>query len=170
MSSYIIAKEEYIKAAGVIAGLAETLGGRMNRIWIYDYETRRNSTPGDYHRKFSEFYTMNCLSVIEQYRGDEVGAPANDNNDYMDTFKKYQNYGQQIGYTRENLKEVVLELHSFFRSALYQTENDVYNTKMTYFFNQILEQLLPLVLNGYETKSWRALELPEIKTRVTRIM
>lgn len=166
MSSYIIAKEEYIKAAGLVAGLAETLGGRHSRIWIYDFETGRNSTPEDYHRKFSECYTMNCLSVIEQYRGDEVGAPANDNNDYMKSFKEYQKIGKQTGYTRENLNEIVLELHSFFRSALYQTENNVYNTKMTYFFDQIIEQLLPLMFLGYETQSWSSLQLPQQKTKV----
>ncbi len=166
MSSFIISKEEYIKAAGLVAGLSETGGTRRHTLWIYDYETRRNSTPEDYHRKFSEFYTMNALSVIEQYHGDEVGADGHDMNTYMDTFKKYQKIGKSAGITKENLKEIILELNSFFRSAMYQTENEVYNTKMQYFFNDIISQLFVFLFPGYETKSWGSLEIPEQRTKV----
>lgn len=154
MSSFTIAKVEYIKAAGLVSGLAETLGGRIDRIWIYDYETHRNSTAEDYYRKFDGFYKMNALSVLEQYHGDEVGAASTDSNDYMKEFKEYQKIGKSIGYTREKLKEAILELQHFFNSAVYQTENEAYATNMRYFFNMILTELIPYVLTGYEAKSW----------------
>lgn len=170
MSSYIIDKKEFIKAAGLVAGLAETLGGRVDRIWIYDYETGRNSTAEDYYRKFVACYKMNALSVIEQYRGDEVGAPANDTNEYKKEFKEYQQYGKSIGYTRENLKEVVLELRQFFHSALYQTENDNFNQQMRYYFQQIIDELIPYALPGYETKSWGGLEIPKPNTKVVPLI
>lgn len=161
MSSFTIAKVEYIKAAGLVSGLAETLGGRIDRIWIYDYETGRNSTAEDYYRKFEGFYKMNALSVLEQYHGDEVGAPSTDSNDYMKEFKEYQKIGKSIGYTRENLKEVVLELRHFFHSAIYQTEKEAYATNMRYFFNMILDQLIPYVLPGYEPQSWGDFQVPK---------
>lgn len=166
MSSFTIAKSEYIKAAGLVAGLAETLGTRNSKIWIYDYETQRNSTPEDYYRKFDNCYKMNALSVKEQYRGDEVGAPSTDSNDYMNLFKEYQKIGKSVGYTRENLKEIVLELKSFFDSAIYQTEKESYMTNMRYFFQQILCELLPYILPSYEAQSWGDFKIPEIKKTV----
>jgi hypothetical protein len=165
MSSYTIAKEEYIKAAGLVAGLAEAL-----QIWIYDYETGRNSIASDYYRKFEQMYKMNALSVLEQYRGDEVGAPSTDSNEYYKSFEKCQKIGLSVGYTLEGLKEVIAELDKFFGSAIYQTEKIEYMTNMQYYFDRILVELYGKAYK-HEAKSWGSLELDHINVRqVQRIL
>ena len=155
MSSYTIAKQEYMKAAGVISGLAS----EIRDFWIYDYETRRNSTPEDYKRHFTEMFTMNALSVKEQYHGDEVGAPSTDSNEYNDLFNEYMHLGKQIAYNGGKvLENAIYELMSFFGSALYQTENDAYMFKMQFYFNNLIVALFKQGLKR-ETKSWGTLEI-----------
>ena len=44
MSSFVIAKEEYIKAAGLIAGIKDV----HRDIWLYDYEYGRNMEADDF--------------------------------------------------------------------------------------------------------------------------
>jgi len=136
MSSFIIGKENYIKAAGLVAGLAEGL-----ELWMYNYENRRNSTPADYYDQFVKFYQMNAISVTEQYHGDEVGAPATDPNEYRDQFELYRGYGKRIAWTREGLTQAVADLENFLGSAIYQTEKDAYMFNMEYYFNKLLVQL-----------------------------
>ena len=165
MSSYIIAKQEYMKAAGLVAGIAEGLD-----LWLYDYETRRNSTKEDYKRRFAECYTMNSISVMEQYHGDEVGAPANDTNEYTADFNKYYETGKQLYYHEQRnycdaaLLHAIQELDKFFHSAIYQTEKDAYRFKMMMFFNQITAGFFSQyheIFGGYKKRSWGELKIEQ---------
>lgn len=166
MSSFTIAKQEYMKAAGLVSGIAEEL-----KIWLYDYETRRNSTKEDYKRCFAECYTMNSISVMEQYRGDEVGAPANDTNEYTADFNKYYETGKQLCYEGgAGLLHAIQELDSFFHSAIYQTEKDAYMFKMIMFFGDLTAKMFSAYhkqYGGYEIKSWGNLEIEEPTTHYT---
>lgn len=167
MSSFIISKKDYIKAAGIVAGISEAL-----KLWVFDYEEGRNSTAQDYYKQFERFYTMNALSVLEQY-GDEVGAPATDSNTYKADFEAYRKIGKSAGYTREGLKEIVAELQNFFSSAEYQTENDSYNNQMIFYFDKLLVELYKqaFLYGNRDAKSWGSFEIGHIKTKtVTPIM
>ena len=107
MSSFVINKKEYMKAAGIMAGLAQEL-----QIWSYDYETRRNRTPEDYKRAFEECFTMNALSVAEQYRDKEAYT---DSNDYKADFDEYKKLGCQLVWNGgQDLTNAIYELMSFF--------------------------------------------------------
>ena len=111
MSSFVVNKSEYIKAAGIVSGLAELYAdryGTTHRIWIYDYVTGRNMTAEDYYRNFTECYTMNALSVQEQYNDDE---PETDDDDYMELFNEYRTKAKRITNDRAKMQEVILQLH-----------------------------------------------------------
>lgn len=168
MSSFTIDKREYIKAAGLVSGLAESL-----QLWVFNYENYRNSTEEDYYNQFEKFFTMNALSVKEQYHGDEVGAPSSDSNSYKRDFDAMKKIGKSVGATHEGLKEIVAELQSFFDSAIYQTEKDAYMYQMQFYFNHLMTELYKKAfLHGNrDTKSWGSLEIDHIKTsKATRIM
>lgn len=157
MSSFVVNKEEYIKAAGIVAGIAEAKnGGSLDRFWIYDYERGHNMTAADYYDRFAECYTMNALSVQEQYHDD---MPERDDCDYMDTFTSYKDKAKRLIMQPEKLKNIILDLHRFFRCAEYQTEKEAYFWKMTTFFNRITNQLLPLMAPAREECGWGSLEL-----------
>lgn len=62
MSSFVIAKEEYIKAAGLVAAIADE-----KKFWIYNYKEGRNFLESDYYDCFVLAYKYNAYSVREQY-------------------------------------------------------------------------------------------------------
>lgn len=155
MSSFIISKEEYIKAAGTVAGLAESLP----HFWLYDYETGRNATQEDYYRMFTECYTMNAMSVKEQYHDPELFT---DGSSYKRTFDDYRKKGRSAGLHRgEDFKRITAELVNFFSSAVYQTEKEPYFWKMQTLFNRITAELMPHILKEYEPRSWGTFEIDE---------
>ena len=135
MSSFVIAKSEYMKAAGLVSGIA----GEMRDFWFYDVETRRNSTPDDYRRKFEECYTMNALSVQMQYNDKE---PETDSNTYDSEYNEYKRLGAQLVMNGGRVfTDAVHELQSFFGSCMYQTEYEPYMYKMQMFFNALTAEL-----------------------------
>lgn len=159
MSSFVVSKEEYIKAAGMVAGIAEAKGnnyGVSDRFWIYDYVTGRNMTPEDYYRNFVECYDMNALSVQEQYHDNDRGR---DDNEYLDTLNEYRAKAKRKAISPDALQDMILNLHGFFRCAEYQTENKGYYWKMITFFNRINEALLPLMAPARSVDGWGSLEL-----------
>lgn len=107
MSSFVIRKIEYIKAAGLMYGIEETT--RYPHSWFL-----RNV-----YNKFVECYEMNEKSVNEQY-GHESGM---DSVEYKETFEQYRIIGRKISYggKRDELKE---RMKQFFDSSLYQIENE----------------------------------------------
>jgi hypothetical protein len=155
MSSFVISKKEYIKAAGIVAGIAEGFGYGFNKFYFWDYETERNSTAEDFYRNFSEFHKMNALSVQEQYNDDTAEL---NNEEYLDTFGEYMRKGRKATAAPEELKKYFLNLRSFFRSCEYQTEKEAYFWKMKMYFNELLNAIVGYVLPS-EVDSWGTLEL-----------
>lgn len=158
MSSFVINKEEYIKAAGIIAVIAEQYAHSTttHRIWIYDYVTDRNMIAEDYYRCFVECYEMNALSVQEQY-GDDT--PETDDCNYMQTFNEYRTKVKQITSNRTEMQNIILKLQGFFTCAEYQTENKAYYWKMVSFFNRVINALLPFMVSAHSQNGWSKLEL-----------
>lgn len=161
MSSFIIGKSEYMKAAGLVSGLAEEL-----KVWIYDHETNRNSTKEDYKRKFEECFMMNALSFQEQYKEQEVWT---DSNSYEEEFNAYYKLGKQLVYNDgEALINAIRELQQFFDSAMYQTEKESYMYKMQMFFNNLICQLFKQS-SHYKPESWGSLEINKPEREYTPI-
>ena len=136
MSCFTIAKEDYMKAAGIIAGMAKEA-----EVWIYNADAHRNMDKTDYKAKFTECYKMNAESVMERYDGENVGAPADDENTYDELFDKYYDFGVQTIITRENINEILMEISQFLRSSLYQTENEEKYEECEKFYDKIITSL-----------------------------
>jgi len=152
MSSYVIAKSEYMKAAGLVTGLSEEL----RHFWMYDIETQRNSTAEDFKRHFTEFFTMNALSVQEQYNDPEAYT---DTNEYNKEFSEYRKLGKQLVYNDgKALTDAISELSAFFSSAMYQTEYEPYMYKMQMYFNSLIVELWDKAYH-HETESWSELKI-----------
>lgn len=152
MSSFVISKKEYIKAAGVVAGIAAAI----RDFWLFNYEKGRKYTEADYYDTFSEFFTMNALSVQMQY-GDKVAAE--DPADYKKDFEKARNLGKQLVYAgNKAVNDAAVELNDFFRSCIYQTEYEPYMWKMSMFFDRIISEIFEKV-NPHECRSWSELKI-----------
>lgn len=140
MSSYVISKRDYIRAAGLLAGIAEFYNRTPYELWLYDYEHRRNMTTPDYHEQFTRLFELNAESVAWQY-GDE--APKKDDDRYDLDFKRYMQNGK-----RDAMRGPVCvmawtkKLNAFFASALYQTEKPDCSREMETFFGRVIRALL----------------------------
>jgi len=141
-----------MKAAGIITGIAD----EMRDFWMYDQETRRNSIDEDYKRHFSEFYTMNALSVKGQY-DDEYAET--DSNTYEKEFNECRKIGHQLVYNGGKvLQQAVAELSQFFSSAMYQTEYEPYMYKMQMYLDRLTIQLYEKAYH-HEAESWGELKI-----------
>lgn len=141
MSSFIIDKKEFIKAAGLMCGFEEAK--RDPHKWFID----------NVRKDFEHAYALNVASVREQYDDDEV-VP--DEEKYDEVFEAYRKMGKLIrteGYTSTNgiifskTKEVMdkptfrRSMFKFFNSVLYQVENDAANRAVAELFYRCLDKL-----------------------------
>ena len=125
MSSFVINKIEFVKAAGLMYGIEES-----KRIpFRYFLDNVRDN--------FVRAFEFNALSVAEQY-GDDT--PFTDDLTYSETFDIYRAKGAKIwqadgfagvGMTRKDLRN---GLTKFFHSVLYQIENREMYTWTSSFF------------------------------------
>jgi len=147
MSSFVIKKELYVKAAGLVAGIAE-----VKNVWVYDYKARRPFDKKLYYNAFVECYEMNALSVQEQYKDPE---PEADPNDYIKEFNAAYICGRDTAILYpERLKNAIMDLREFFSCAMYQTEKDAYYFKMQMLFDRILVQLMEYLTTPPERNGW----------------
>lgn len=128
MSSFVIDKIEYVKAAGLMYGIESVKTNKhvlfMN--CVYD--------------KFCWCYNINVESVSEQYDEDQ----SYDNNKYLDVFKEYAKKGAGIFYgVNPKIRMPMLKicLMKFFNSVLYQIENEEMNQSVKAFFYTCVSKL-----------------------------
>ena len=154
MSCFVIGKEEYVKAAGAVAGLVS--GNPFRReIFIYDYQRQKRMNGKDFYDCFVELFQMNALNVYEYYSPrhpeDELYT---DSNDYTGLFKEWEGIRKAAARDPEKRQKIIFNLRDFFRSAQYQTaENDAYFFKMKTIFDNVLVALMEM-LYPHECECW----------------
>lgn len=140
MSSFVINKREYIKAAGLMYGIEMSKRGNAHRYFLEN--VRKN---------FAKCYELNVDSVNEQY-GDESGK---DCSDYDYEFTQYCKIGERIKcglHESMTFKELRINLMQFFRSVLYQIENDEMSQFVSAFFFECTSKLFDSEL--YAVEGW----------------
>lgn len=128
MSSFVIDKKEYVKAAGIMYGF-ESAKRDAHKYFVDTIRAR-----------FNDVYKWNVMSVAKQY-GEE---PTYDANEYDDVFEKYKTIGRKAyraSFDVMPLNELRVRLWSFFRSSLYQIEDDTLSAKASEVFMSCLSKL-----------------------------
>lgn len=132
MSSFILDKKEFIKAAGIMCGIEESK--RDKHQYFIDNVKRR----------FEECYELNVDSVNWQY-GDHNTY---DNCAYQETFDEYREKGMQIynntfevDGVKVGVKWLRPRMLNFFKSVLYQIENKEYADIVGHFFFVCMSKL-----------------------------
>lgn len=141
MSSFVISKIEYIKAAGLMFGIETSK--RMP--FRYFLDSVRNC--------FNDCYDMNDKSVCEQYGEEYHGG---DDRTFDNVFEEYKEKGRMIWSGDSDApmtrKELRLALLNFFQSVLYQIENEEMNTKVSAFFWRCMERMTDKEV--YDVEGW----------------
>ena len=112
MSSFIISKKDYIKAAGLVCGVASCskYGGRPTFC-------------ANVQKQFEHIYKLNVYSWCEQYDEDIAEDACN----YDSVFNEYKALGRRIYMGNESkmsLDMLRYSLIEFFGSITYQIENE----------------------------------------------
>lgn len=158
MSSFVIAKTEYIRAAAFLAAVAEHTdyyGDPVLSLW--NARTGRRYTAEDIHADFSRLYQINARAVAEQYHD---ATPETDGDDYMTGFNRTKNHAKQLlsrGYTfdreqeRKTLQRTVYSLIHFLNSAQYQIEGEEHTRRALRIMNKYYRGLYDLLrkLDGF---------------------
>lgn len=140
MSSFVINKSEFVKAAGLMYGIETSKRANAHKYFLEN--VRKN---------FVKCYELNVDSVNEQY-GDESGK---DVLDYDCIFERYCKIGERVkcglheGMTFEELR---INLMHFFRSVLYQIENKEMSQFVAAFFFECTSKLFDCEL--YAVEGW----------------
>ena len=134
MSSYVINKREFIKAAGIMCGFEE--GKRYPHKYFIETVKAR----------FVKCYELNVDSVAEQY-GEESGCY--DGSEYNNTFEEYRTKGRALYHNfmrvddvRVGVKFILPRMMVFFRSVLYQIENEEMANVVGNFFFECIGKLM----------------------------
>ena len=96
MSSFVINKQEYIKAGGFFAGLAEQLNYYREPV-IYWWDSAKGDVldAEDYYKAFASLYEMNARSVMLQYGESRMQS---DEADYRKDFERYRSIAAHFLY------------------------------------------------------------------------
>lgn len=131
MSSFVINKCEYVKAAGFCAAMLEMQNYyREPVIRLWNRRENRVRNAEDTYKEFVRLYNINAAAVAEQYHEAE---PAKDNAEYRREFNEAKEKTLDLmrrGYTmggmddRQKLRRAVYMCLNFFSSARYQIDGD----------------------------------------------
>lgn len=129
MSSFIIGKKEYIKAAGLVCGVASC--------------SKYGGSPtfcANVKKQFEHIYNLNVYSWCEQYDEDVE----KDTRDYESVFNDYKELGRLIYIDRVSnmsLDKLRYSLIKFFGSITYQIENEDANMEAASYLYACVEML-----------------------------
>ena len=162
MSSFVIDKKEFIKAAGFLAGLAEETNGfheQLLRMW--NYRNDRVMNDEDFIEAFTTLYKYNAFSVAKQYKDSDA---ENDAKEYKTEFQKAKKAAKRMVldsklYKNKDLEMTIYKFQSFSSSILYQIEAPEYSDKARFFLAKVQMKLFEVLrsFNGIdeeEVTSW----------------
>lgn len=161
MSSFVISKKEYIRVAGFLAGLADSLYCGEPALRLWDYSRNRVYTPDDYYKAFVWLHHLNAKSVQLQYKDDEMET---DPDNYLGEFAVYKSKASSMyNYKRQNLPLQVARINLFLNSVLYQIEDQECERQAKGFIYRLMFQLERTVSRRVykeeELDSWSSFEL-----------
>lgn len=138
MSSFIVSKREFIKAAGLMCGYEEAK--RDSHKWFID----------NVRQEFEHAYALNVISVNEQY-GDNTEPEEGNYDDVFDAYRKMGTLiyteGYKMGIICTKVADVMdkptfrKSMFKFFCSVLYQIENDAAHRAVAELFYNCLCKL-----------------------------
>ena len=143
MSSFIVDKIEYVKAAGLMYGIEEAKRDKHQ----YFLDVCR--------REFEHAYLLNVISYNEQYGT----AIVPDEAVYDTAFEEHRLLGKRIyecdmvGFDQPiRLRDLRLRLQHFFGSVLYQIENDTCHRTVSAWFYTCITKLYEREL--FQIEGW----------------
>lgn len=155
MSSFVISKQEYVKAAGLCAGILTNVFGGYKADSISKYWYDRTL------QEFVKLYNLNEKSVAEQY-GDDEPTPVVATEHDEALFAEYAAKAVAMSHAKQVL--LVQNLYSFFRSSLYQIEDEECETKAMRIIYTYEEAIRDAVgMHNADYNWWESIDLNDLE-------
>lgn len=137
MSSFVVEKAAYMRAAGLLAGIQDI----KRKSIVFDYKKYKWVEGADWIDIMAYFYQLNVISVQEQYKDHDMeGTPPTDK-ECRKIFNEYRKKGKCVMLNTP--KDLIMDLRDFFACCEYQTEKLAYFFEMHQFFDRVLVALMP---------------------------
>ena len=162
MSSFIVSKQEFIKAAGLMCGYEEAK--RYSHKWFIEHV----------RQEFEHAYALNVVSVQEQYEDYSFDPEEETLDDVFEAYRKMGSLiyteGYKMGIICTKVADVMdkptfrKSMFLFFRSVLYQIENETCHRSVAAWFFTCLCKLYEDEMHGVEGW-WGEIELDAKPTK-----
>jgi hypothetical protein len=139
MSSFIVSKQEFIKAAGLMCGYEEAK--RDSHKWFIEHV----------RQEFEHAYALNVVSVQEQYEDYSFDPEEETLDDVFEAYRKMGSLiyteGYKMGIICTKVADVMdkptfrKSMFLFFQSVLYQIENETCHRSVAAWFFTCLSRL-----------------------------
>jgi hypothetical protein len=163
MSSFIVSKQEFIKAAGLMCGYEEAK--RHSHKWFIEHV----------RQEFEHAYALNVVSVQEQYKDYSFDPEEETLDDVFEAYRKMGSLiyteGYKMGIICTKVADVMdkptfrKSMWNFFRSVLYQIENEAAHRAVAELFFTCLSKLYEDEMRSVEGW-WGEVELDVKPTKV----
>ena len=161
MSCYVILKNEYAKAAAVFGAFTEIEKYHEPLLYKYNFEKQRMYNFDDVMDDFMKLYELNYQSVCGSWNLFTIDQDAEIDTKtvlkYKDYIKKMWNYGRHTNINNiTTIKNIFFDLYKFFRSVLYQIDNDEMNKQASKIIGTYNGYILDFLsqLDCIESDSW----------------
>lgn len=155
MSSYVISKQNYSRACGALAGLADNKNVfREPALRIWNYREGRPYDADDFQKAAAWLYYLNARSVMLQYDDEEQEK---DPGTYTADFEAArEKAGRLYRKGGAELAAMVFDLQRFFSSVFYQIEDPNCEAEAKGFLYRVSFSLLGLLASrsGHESECW----------------
>ena len=139
MSSFVISKVNYVRAAGLMYGIEESK--RDSHQWFLDH----------IRKEFEHAYALNVISVNEQYESHQMP----DENSYEEDFEAYRKKGRDIWVNKNTglipsampWPQFRYMMMNFFGGVMYQIENDYAGRAVSELFYRCIVKLFEQDIN-----------------------
>lgn len=160
MSSYVISKQNYSRACGALAGLADNKNVfREPALRIWNYRENRPYDADDFRKTADWLYYLNARSVMLQYDDEEQEK---DPGSYYAEFQEAREKAGKL-YRRNGpeLAAMIYDLTRFFSSILYQIEDPECEAQAKGFLYRTSFELMKLLSDrsGHESDCWGEFEI-----------
>lgn len=150
MSSFVISKVEFVKAAGLMSGFEKSK--KNPHKWFVE----------NIHARFADAYIANEISVAYQYNR-EIGTI--DRNDYTQGFERAEKVAIEVFTkgTEEERDRLRYTLINFFSSIDYQVEDKEQSMKVRSLLFECTEKLLEKEIKKHRVKDcWGCINLQDV--------
>lgn len=146
MSSYVISKSEYMKAAGFCAALAEHKHIYYEPLRIWDPEAGKVATAAEFKKYFSHLFKLNAAAYAYRYNETDIFDDPDNYDDAFEAARAATKSAINASYRGDNkINVLIFGFYHFSHSILYQMDEKRAEKLAAEFLRYVCAELLQIM-------------------------